>query len=89
MHARAYAHVDDIIGAADRIFVMLDDQDTVADVAQMLERFDQSVIVALMQADRRFVQYIHDAGQAGTNLRCQTNTLCFTARQGVGTTVQR
>ena len=36
----------------------------VAQVAQVLQRADQAVVVALVQADGRLVQHVHDAGQA-------------------------
>ncbi len=68
MHPGADAHVDHEVGAADRIFIMLDHQYTVADVTQMLERRDQAVIVALVQSDGRFIENIHHTGQAGSDL---------------------
>ncbi len=75
MHARAGPHVDHVVGGADRILVVLDHQHRIADVAQMLERSQQAVIVALVQADRGFVEYVHHAGEAGTDLRRQAYTL--------------
>ena len=89
VHARADAHVDDVVGRADGVFIVLNDQHAVADVAQVFQRFDQTVIIALMQADRRFVEHIHDARQTGANLRREADALCFTARQRVGAAVQR
>ena len=56
MHAGARPHVDQIVGRADGVFVMLDDNDGVAQVAQPLQRFQQPRVVALVQADGRFVQ---------------------------------
>ncbi|MNO00608.1 hypothetical protein D3C81_2205350 [compost metagenome] len=41
-----------------------------------------------MQADGRFVQHVEDAGQAGTDLRGQTDALALAARQGAGTARQ-
>ncbi len=38
VHASAGAHVDDVIRIEDRVFVVLDDDDRVADVAQLLQR---------------------------------------------------
>jgi len=68
VHARARTHVNDVVGGADRVFVVLDHQYAVADVAQVFQGADQAVVVALVQADRRLVQHVHHAGQAGTNL---------------------
>ena len=52
MDAGAGAHVDDVIGGADRILVMLDDDHGVAEIAQAPERVEQPVVVALVEADR-------------------------------------
>ena len=39
--AGAGAHVDDVVGGADRVLVMLDDEHGVAEVAQALQRFSR------------------------------------------------
>ncbi len=48
----------------------------------------QALIVALMQADRRLIQYVGDALQAGADLRRQPDALRLAAGQGVGGAVQ-
>ncbi len=78
------ADIDDIVGRHDRVLVMLDDDHRVADVAQMLQRFEQPGIVALVQADRRFVEHVEHAGQARADLRGQPDALAFAARQRAG-----
>ena len=54
-----------------------------------LQRADQAVVVALVQADRRFVEHVHHAGQARADLRRQPDALRLAARQRVGAAVQR
>ncbi len=66
MDAGAGAHVDDIVGGADRVLVMLDDEDGVAEIAQPLERVEQPVIVALVQADGGLVEDVEHARQAAS-----------------------
>ena len=44
------------------------DDDAVAEVAEVLERGEQAVVVSLVQPDRRLVEHVHDAGQAGADL---------------------
>ena len=56
MDAGARPHVDQVVGVADRLLVMLDHQHGVADVAQALQRLEQARVVALVQADRRLVE---------------------------------
>ena len=73
----------------DRVFVVLDDDHAVAEVAQMLERRQQAVVVALVQADRRLVEHVHDAGQARADLRGEADPLRFAAGERLGGAVER
>ena len=89
MHASPWAHVDHMIGEPDRLFIVLDHDHRIADVAQMKQRVEQALVVALVQADRGFVEDVHHAHQAGADLAGQTNALRFTARQRVGAAIER
>ncbi len=62
--ARRRAHVDHIVRGQDGFLVVLDHQHGVPQVAQALEALEQTGVVALMQADGRFVEHIEDAGKA-------------------------
>ena len=64
MRASAQSHIHHMIGATNRIFIMLYHQHCVTDVTQMFQCRDQAVVVALVQADRGLVEYIHHTGQA-------------------------
>ena len=81
VNARTGTHIDHVVGSANRIFVVLDDDNGIADIAQALERLDQALVIALVKADRRLVQNVQDAHEAGADLRCQTNTLGLAAGQ--------
>ena len=87
--AGAGADVDHVVGLHDRVLVVLDDDDRVADVAQVLERAEQALVVALMQADRRLVEHVEHAGEAGADLRGEADALGFAARQRAGGARQR
>ena len=76
--ARAGAEIDDVIGVADRVLVMLDHDHRVAEIAQPLERFEQPVIVALVQADARLVEHVEHARQARADLAGEPDALRFT-----------
>ena len=80
--AGAGAHVDDMVGGADRFLVMLDDQHGVAEAAEALERFEQAVVVLLVEADRRLVEDVEDARQAGADLRLRGGCAGFRRRTG-------
>jgi hypothetical protein len=81
MDAGAGADVDDVVGGTDGVLVMLDDHYRIAHVAQVLQGLQQAVVVALVQADRRLIEHVHDAGQPGADLRGQPDALRFAAGQ--------
>src|SRR5262249_33937340 len=89
VRAGAGADVEDVVGGADRVLVVLDDDDRVAEVAQARQRAEQALVVALVQADRRLVEHVHDADQAGADLRSETDALRLAAGQRVGLAVER
>jgi hypothetical protein len=84
MDARAGADVEDVVGLADRLLVMFHHDDRVALVAQVLQRREQPVVVALVQADGRLVEDVEDAGQAGADLGGEPDALALAARQRAG-----
>ena len=76
--------IDDVVGREHRLLVVLDDQHRVTEVAEPLERPDQLVVVPLMEADRRLVEDVENADKRRADLRCEPNSLRFTARKGHG-----
>ena len=79
--ARAGPDVDDVVGDADRLFVVLDDDHGVAEIAQPDERVDEALVVALVQADRRLVEHVQHADQPAADLRREPDALRLAARQ--------
>src|SRR5690348_7497410 len=73
------AEVHDEIGAADCFFVVLDDKDRVAEVAQSLKRGEEAAIVARVQANRRLVEDVEYAAKARADLRGEADPLRFAA----------
>ena len=78
---RAGADVDDVVGDADRLLVVLDDDHRVAEVAQPHQRVDEALVVALVQADRRLVEHVEHAHQPAADLRREPDALRLAARQ--------
>ena len=87
--ARARAQIQDVVGGADRLLVVLDHQHGVAEIAQPAQRVEQAAVVALVQADRRLVEDVEHADQARADLGRQANALAFPARQRAGGPIQR
>ena len=67
--AGAGAEVDDRVGLAHDVGVVLDDDDGVAARDQLLEHADEPVRVARVQAHRRLVEHVERAGQVGAERR--------------------
>ena len=61
---------------------MLDDDEGVADVAEVGERVDEPLVVALVQADRGLVEDVEDADEGGADLRREADALGLAAREG-------
>ena len=83
------AEIEDVVGLADGVFVVLDDEDGVAEVAQVFERVDQALVVALMQADGRLVEYVEDAAKARTDLRGEADALALAAGESRCRSIER
>ena len=77
--AGAGADVDDVVGAADGVFVVFDHDQGVALVAQLVQRVQQDLVVARVQAYGRLVEHIAHALQVAAKLRGQANALSFPA----------
>ena len=61
MLARARTEVYDPVSRTHGIFIMFDDQNGVAQVAHAFQSFDQTAVVALVQANARLIQDIENA----------------------------
>jgi hypothetical protein len=79
--AGAGAEVDEVVGRAHRLLVVLDDEHRVAQRAQALEGGDELRVVALVQPDRRLVEHVEHADQGRADLRGQPDALRLAARQ--------
>ena len=87
--AGARTEVDDPVGGLDRRLVVLDDEHRVAEVAQAVQRLDQPLVVALVQADRRLVEDVQHARQLAAELRREPDALRLAARQRRRRAVER
>ena len=77
--AGAGAHVDDVIGRAHRLLVVLDHEHRVAEVAQAQQRLDEPAVVALVQADAGLVEDVQHADQRRADLRREPDALRLAA----------
>src|SRR3954471_3937593 len=77
--ARARAQVDDVVGAAESLFIMLDDDDGVALRLERFERIEEARIVARVEPDGRLVENVEDTAEIRAELCGETDALGFAA----------
>ena len=75
MDTRPRSHLDDVIRRADRVFVVLDDDHGVTDVAEPFDRRDHLDVVFRMKPDARLVEDVEHPHQPGTDLRRESDAL--------------
>ena len=89
VHARAGAKVDHVVAGPDGVFVVFDHEYRVTEIAQVAQGLDEPFIVALMQADRGFIEDVHDASEARADLASQPDALTLAARERFGRAIER
>ena len=77
LDARPRPKVDQMVGRAHRVFVVLDDDHRIAQLGEPAQGRQQSIIVARVQADRRLVENIEDTHQPRADLAGQADSLRF------------
>ena len=80
--AGARAEVEDMVGGAHDVGIVLDNQNRVPEVAQIVQDLDQTVRVAAVQADRWLIEDVEGSHQTRTERGCKLNTLRLAAREG-------
>src|SRR6267143_5141851 len=80
--------VHDVVGAAYRLFVVLDDEHGVAEIAQIFEGRNQTSVIARVQANGGFVENVEDAAQARADLRREPNALRLATRKRGGGSIE-
>ena len=81
MHTGTGADVHDIVRIAHGVLVVLHHDDRIAKVAQIFERSNQLVVVALVQADAGLIQHIQHTGKGAADLGGQADALALAAGQ--------
>ena len=87
--AGAGAEVDQVVGGPHRVFVVFDDDDRVAQVAELGERVEQALVVARVEADRGFVEDVEHADEAAADLAGEADALRFAAGERGGGAFER
>jgi hypothetical protein len=87
--ARAGAEIENAVGGAHDLGIVLDHQDRVSQIAQVVQDLDEPVRVAAVQADGRLVEHVERADQPRSERGGELNALRFAARERRGEPVER
>jgi len=79
--AGARPDVNQPVAGSNRVFVVFHDEHGVAEIAQEMQRLDQTMVVALMKTDRRLVEHVQGAHEARADLAGQADALCLASGQ--------
>ena len=79
MTTGAGTEIQQLVGVGDHLAIMLHKDQGVAQVAKFFQGVKEPGVVAGMQADRRFIQYVKDTAQAAAHLRGQADPLHLAA----------
>ena len=89
MFAGSRTDIHNTVRCAHGIFIMFNHNQTVTQITKTHQCTKKLIIISLMKSDTRFIQNISDSHQSGTNLCCQTDSLCFPTGQRRCCTAQR
>ena len=89
MFAGARTEIENVVGRENRIGIVFDDQQGVAQIAQTLQDLNQAVGVARMKADGRLIQHVKRAHQMRAERCGELNALRFAAGKRRGKPVER
>ena len=81
--------VDEMVGGADDVFVVFDDDDGVAHITKLAQDPNESVGVARMEPDGGFVEDVETAHQATAERSGEVDALAFAARKRIAEAVER
>jgi hypothetical protein len=73
----AWTEIDDMVGSAHGVFVMFDDKEGVTPVTKATEDAEKLLIVARVETDGGFIEYVEYALEIRTELRGEADTLRF------------
>lgn len=77
---RSGSDIDDPVGVAHDVEIVLDDEERIAGLFEPIERAQERLGVGRMQSRGRFVEHVDDAEEIRAHLRRQTKTLQFARR---------
>ena len=87
MNACIGPDVYECICCTNHLLVMLHHHNGIAGITQALYHPDESLCVALVQADTRLVEYVHSSVEVAPQPSREGDTLAFAPRECIGETI--
>ena len=84
----ARSEFDEVVGASERFFVMLDKDERVSKVAEMKEEVEESRVIGGMKTDAGFIEYVENPSEATADLGGKACTAGFSSRKSVHGTIE-
>jgi hypothetical protein len=81
---RSRSQIDNMVGGANRLLVVLDDQHRVPEITKPLQGLEQPTVVSLVEPNRRLVENVQDTDQPAADLSRQPDPLGLAASQCSG-----
>src|SRR5699024_3873409 len=88
MNSRKGSNIYNMVGGFDHFRIMLNNQYAISNVPQRFKDVDETIIVAWVQANGGFVQYVQASNQGTTQRVGEADTLRFTTAKGFGQPVE-
>ena len=74
--------IHDTVRRPHRILIVFHDDHTVSEIPKMFQRFQQLIVISLVQSDTRLIKDIGNPHKSGADLGRQTDSLCLAAGKG-------
>ena len=87
--ASARTEIDHMVRGKNRLWIVLHNQNSIAEIAQRFQNIYQPLRIPRMQADGRFVEHVQRADQMRAQRRSKLNTLRLPTRQRGSKPIQR
>jgi len=87
--SRPRPQVENAVGRAHDIRIVLDHKNRISQIAQIMQNFNKPVRIAAVQANRRLIEHIQRPDQTRPQRSRELNPLRLAARQGRSQPVQR
>jgi len=84
----ARSKFDEVVGASERFFVMLDEDKGVSKVAEMKEEVEESRVIGGVKTDAGFIEHVEDPSEATADLGGKACTAGFPSRESVHGTIE-